>query len=103
MDSLNHLLVILSHEIIDGSADSCLEILGVLNAAFEVGLVVITSESSDKTSKEVSNLGGVEGEVPAVDRCAESTIDWSDENSGNISKSLSGSEVLGRVPVGLKS
>jgi hypothetical protein len=65
--------VILGSEVVDSSADGLLEGISVLEAAFEVGLEIITSETSDKTGEEISDFNGVEGEAAAVGRGSNSS------------------------------
>ena len=67
MDSLNNLAVILGSDVGDGSADGLLEGVRVLEAALQISLIVVASESVDESSEEVSDFEGVEGEVSAGD------------------------------------
>ena len=66
VNSLDDHAVILSSKVVNSSADGLFESISVLESAFEVGLPIITSETSDKTGKEIGDLNGVEGEAAAV-------------------------------------
>ena len=59
LDTLDDLAVILGSDIGDGSADGLLERVSVLEAALQVGLVVMSGESVDESSNEVSDLNCV--------------------------------------------
>jgi hypothetical protein len=76
MNALKYLLVILSSEVVDSCADSCLKGGGVLEASLHVGFVVVTSETSHETSKEISDFNGVEREVSAADGITKFIISW---------------------------
>ena len=102
MNTLDNFAVVLGPDVGNSSADCLFKGITVLEAGLQVGLVVVSGESINKSSKEVSDLNSVKGEVSTVYRGIESTLDWSDKDGGDVSKLLSRIEVLSSIPVVLK-